>query len=319
MRENVTPRRTVAARGSADVAYDPFSVDVMTDPYPVYRELRARHRACRRCPSTTRSRCTRFDDVWKVLTDRERFSIFEGPVFHRERAAAPPRRRARPHGPRVRCPRSRCSTRPRTPSLRQAMIDPFRPRAVTPLEPDVRALARARLDALADRDVVRRAPRLRVAGRRAGGRAPTRRSRSRTPSCSVAWVNVFVRARSRRRRDQRRGAGGARRAARVPRRRCVAGATRATRGDGPPDLIDDLLRVRRRARSARRPRDRGAAVDALHRRVGDAAQDRRRRRLRALARTPTSAPRSSPTPTGCRTRSRRCCATNCRCSSWAAR
>jgi cytochrome P450 len=36
--------------------------------------------------------------------------------------------------------------------VRQALLSPFRPRAVAPLEPTVRRLARARLDALADQD-----------------------------------------------------------------------------------------------------------------------------------------------------------------------
>ena len=50
------------------MGYDPFSVEVMTDPYPVYRELRARGPVIP-LPPYDAFALTRFDDVWRVLTD----------------------------------------------------------------------------------------------------------------------------------------------------------------------------------------------------------------------------------------------------------
>ena len=134
---------------SAAVEYDPFSPEVMADPYPIYRELRARHRAYR-IDEYDAWALPRFDDVWRVLSDRERFSIVEGPVFHRDRLlrhndGAPDTTLHRP----VRS--FSMLDPPHHTRLRQAMIDPFRPRAVARLEDDVRALAAAQLDALAER------------------------------------------------------------------------------------------------------------------------------------------------------------------------
>jgi len=136
------------ARGG--VRYDPFSVEVMTDPYPVYRELRARCRVAA-LPEYDAFALTRFDDVWRVLTDRDRFSIFEGPVFHREALlrhhdGPPPTAVGRP------VPTFSMLDPPVHTQLRQAMLGPFRPRAVDPMEDTVRQFARGRLDALADRD-----------------------------------------------------------------------------------------------------------------------------------------------------------------------
>jgi cytochrome P450 len=130
------------------VAYDPFSPEVMADPHPIYRELRARHRAYR-LDEYDAWALPRFDDVWRVLADRERFSIVEGPVFHRERLllhndGAPDTALTRP----VRS--FSMLDPPLHARLRQAMIEPFRPRAAAALEPDVRALARQQLDDLGD-------------------------------------------------------------------------------------------------------------------------------------------------------------------------
>ncbi len=133
----------------AAVEYDPFSPEVMADPYPIYRELRERHRAYRMDEYDAWA-LPRFDDVWRVLSDRERFSIVEGPVFHRDRLlrhndGAPDTVLHRP----VRS--FSMLDPPHHTRLRQAMIDPFRPRAVAQLEDDVRALAAAQLDGLAER------------------------------------------------------------------------------------------------------------------------------------------------------------------------
>lgn len=122
----------------------------MADPYPIYRELRARHRVYRMDDYDAWA-LPRFDDVWHVLADREHFSIVEGPVFHRERLlhhndGAPDTTLRRP------VPSFSMLDRPHHTKLRQAIIEPFRPRAVAEMERDVRALAAAALDALAGFD-----------------------------------------------------------------------------------------------------------------------------------------------------------------------
>ena len=133
-----------------DASYDPFSPEVMSDPYPIYRRLRASYRAYP-LPDYDAWALTRFDDVWQVLADRHRFSIVEGPVFARPRLlvhndgppAPPPRRPVRSFA---------MLDAPVHTTLRRSMLGPFRPGAVGALEPAVRSLARARLDQLADRD-----------------------------------------------------------------------------------------------------------------------------------------------------------------------
>jgi cytochrome P450 len=129
--------------------YDPFSPEVMSDPFEIYRELRAHHRAYR-IDAYDAYALPRFDDVWRVLADRERFSIVEGPVFHREVLL---RHNDGPPDNAVRRPVRSFSMvdAPLHTRMRQAMVDPFRPGAVARLEDDVRALAVAQLDALAER------------------------------------------------------------------------------------------------------------------------------------------------------------------------
>jgi cytochrome P450 len=218
-----------------EIAYDPFSVEVMTDPYPVYRELRARCRVAA-LPEYDAFALTRFDDVWKVLTDRDRFSIFEGPVFHRQAllqhhegppAAAVPRP----------LPTFSMLDPPAHTQVRQALLGPFRPRAVTPLEPSVRALARARLDALADRETfdVRHDYASPVAAQVAALQLgfPVEDA-----ELLVGWVNTFVA-----RDPDVPGISDAGRAAHAELDAYLVelvAERRATRGDGPPDLIDDL-------------------------------------------------------------------------------
>jgi cytochrome P450 len=132
------------------VAYDPFSREVMSDPYPIYRQLRASYRAYR-LPEYDAWALTRFEDIWQVLADRRRFSIVEGPVFarprllrHNDGPPAPPPLRP--------VPSFAMLDPPLHTELRRAMLGPFLPGAVAALEPTVRTLARERLDTLAGRD-----------------------------------------------------------------------------------------------------------------------------------------------------------------------
>jgi cytochrome P450 len=215
--------------------YDPFAVDVMTDPYPVYRELRARHRVAP-LPEYDAYALTRFDDVWRVLTDRDRFSIVEGPVFHRQvllqhHDGPPDTTVGRP------LPTFSMLDPPAHTQVRQALLGPFRPRAVTPLEPTVRALARARLDALRDRTTfdVRHDYASPVAAQVA---ALQLGFPIEDAELLVAWVNAFVE-----RDPDVAGITEAGQAAHLELQEYLVelvAERRATSGDGPPDLVDDL-------------------------------------------------------------------------------
>jgi cytochrome P450 len=138
----------VSAGPDGMVAYDPFSPEVMADPYPIYRSVRAEYRAYP-LPQYDAFGLPRFADVWQVLSDRERFSIVEGPVFHRDLVL---RHNDGPPDTSLRRPVRSFSMldAPHHTRLRAAMVDPFRPRAVARLEDGVRALAAAQLDALGD-------------------------------------------------------------------------------------------------------------------------------------------------------------------------
>ncbi len=131
------------------IDYDPFSPEVMRDPWPVYAELRAAG-AAHRLPRYAAWALPRFDDVWEVLADRDRFSIAEGPIFPRERLE---QRNAGPPDTGIGRPLRSFSTidPPEHTRLRRSMLPPFLPRAVARLEDRVRERTRARLDALSGR------------------------------------------------------------------------------------------------------------------------------------------------------------------------
>ena len=101
--------------------------------------------------------------------------------------------------------------------LRQAMLGPFRPRAVTPMEDTVRAFARARLDQLVEQDEfdVRHDYASPVAAQVAALQLgfPVEDA-----ELLVGWVNAFVAREPDVAGISDGGPGGARRAARVPRR-----------------------------------------------------------------------------------------------------
>jgi cytochrome P450 len=133
----------------AAVSYDPYSPEVMSDPYPIYRELRAHHPVYR-LDEYDAWALSRFEDAWQVAQDREHFSIVEGPVFAR------PRMLTRNDG----APDARVTTPVRSFSmidppdhtaLRKSMFPPFTPRATAPLEAEVRAVARRVVAPLAAR------------------------------------------------------------------------------------------------------------------------------------------------------------------------
>jgi cytochrome P450 len=127
-------------------AYDPFGPDVMREPLPFYRELRA-SAAAHPLPQYDAWALPRFDDVWQVLNDRERFSIADGPIFARERLLTPN------DGPPVR-PVDRpvrsfsMLDPPEHTRLRRAVLAPFLPGAVADWADATRAHVRQLLDEL---------------------------------------------------------------------------------------------------------------------------------------------------------------------------
>jgi cytochrome P450 len=138
------------------VEYDPFGPAAMTDPLPLYRELRAGYRAYP-LPQYDAYALPRFDDVWEASRDRRHFSIVEGPVSHRERMLrhndGPPD--LTPPDP---VPSFSMADPPRHTTLRGAIAPAFTPGAVRRGEAAMRAQARGLLDDLVPRgrfDVVR--------------------------------------------------------------------------------------------------------------------------------------------------------------------
>jgi cytochrome P450 len=131
------------------LAYDPFSVEAMTDPYPVYRELR-RSAPVYRLDQYDTWALSRFAEVWEVLEDRERFSIVEGPVFSRERLLTP---NGGPPPP-ADGPLTSFSMidPPRHTRYRQAMRRSFTPRRAETAAAELAGLVSDRLDLLAGVD-----------------------------------------------------------------------------------------------------------------------------------------------------------------------
>jgi cytochrome P450 len=138
------------------VEYDPFGPDAMTDPLPIYRELRAQCRAYP-LPQYDAFALPRFADVWEASRDREHLSIVEGPVSHRDRLLV------HNHGAPDRTPPEPMTSfsmldPPRHTTLRGAIAPAFTPGAVRRSEDAMRMQARALLDELVPRgriDVVR--------------------------------------------------------------------------------------------------------------------------------------------------------------------
>jgi cytochrome P450 len=127
--------------------YDPFSIEAMSDPLPLYSVLRdvggpyrlERYHAWA---------LSRFADVWDVFTDLENFSIIEGPIFDVSVIAASYHNAGPPQPPLDPMPGFHSLDPPLHTQLRQALSGPLRPRPVSELERDVRMLARRRLDEL---------------------------------------------------------------------------------------------------------------------------------------------------------------------------
>jgi cytochrome P450 len=129
-----------------DFTYDPYSVEALRDPTDLYRVLRQRYPAYP-LPQYDAWALSRFNDVWDVGEDRERFVMDVGPVYNpadlaRLNAGAPAQKLLDP------MPSFSQIDPPVQTALRKGLGGPLRPRAVSALEEQVRTLARQRLDEL---------------------------------------------------------------------------------------------------------------------------------------------------------------------------
>ncbi|HUP75780.1 MAG TPA: cytochrome P450 [Acidimicrobiales bacterium] len=132
------------------VEYDPFSVAAMSDPFPLYRALRALGPVYR-LERYDAWALPRFEEVWQVAQDRDNFSIVEGPVFGREKLlrhndGAPDTAARRP------VPSFAAVDPPLHTQLRQRMYPSFTPRACRDLAAEVEEMVQQQLDALEDRE-----------------------------------------------------------------------------------------------------------------------------------------------------------------------
>ncbi|MEO8696553.1 MAG: cytochrome P450 [Acidimicrobiales bacterium] len=128
------------------VEYDPFAVDAMSDPFPLYRELRALG-PVHRLEQYDAWALPRFEEVWQVAQDRDNFSIVEGPVFGRDKLlrhndGAPDTAPRRP------VPSFAAVDPPLHTQLRQSMYPSFTPRACRDLAREVDEMVQSQLDSL---------------------------------------------------------------------------------------------------------------------------------------------------------------------------
>jgi cytochrome P450 len=131
-----------------DFDYDPYSEEALRDPTDLYRELRKRYPAYP-LPQYNAWALSRFEDVWDVGADGERFAMEAiGPVY--DPADLSLRYDSPPPEPTLEPPIPSFSTLnpPVLNQLRQGIGGPLRPGAVARMEDDMRTLARARLDEL---------------------------------------------------------------------------------------------------------------------------------------------------------------------------
>ena len=123
-----------------DVLFDPFSYDTQEDPFPSYARLRAQAPVWR-SPDHGFWALARHADVLAALRDPELFSSREGMVLESGFEADA-----------VQVFSLLAMDPPRYEAARALVSRGFTPRRVSALEPHVRALAGAALDALAGRD-----------------------------------------------------------------------------------------------------------------------------------------------------------------------
>ena len=127
--------------------YDPLSPQALSDPLPLYKVLRDSYRAYP-LPQYNAWALPRFEDVWVVGEDLERFSVIDGPAFEpgslsRHYDGPPPQPATDVLGS------FGTLDPPWQTELRQAVGSKLRPNAVALLADELRVAARDRLDRLA--------------------------------------------------------------------------------------------------------------------------------------------------------------------------
>jgi len=132
-----------------DFTYDPFSLEAMTNPLPLYRQLRDRFPVYP-LPQYDGYAVSRFQDVWDTFLDREHFSEAEGQVFMKDAISKswggpPPANSVDPVGPFL------FIEAPHHMNLRRALHGPLLQAPILRMEPFIRELTRRKLDELCER------------------------------------------------------------------------------------------------------------------------------------------------------------------------
>ena len=120
--------------------YDPFSEDVIRDPYPIYARLRE-EAPCYHLEKWDAFALSRFDDIWQASMDAENYSTAQGTTASHLLTKVQPV-----------TPMLNLMDPPQHTQLRSKIVSFFRPGAVKRLEPTIRGFVDEAFDALRDRD-----------------------------------------------------------------------------------------------------------------------------------------------------------------------
>ena len=120
--------------------YDPFSEDVIRDPYPIYARLRE-EAPCYHLEKWDAFALSRFDDIWQASMDAENYSTAQGTTASHLLTKVQPV-----------TPMLNLMDPPEHTQLRSRIVSFFRPGTVKRLEPTIRGFVDEEFDRLRDRD-----------------------------------------------------------------------------------------------------------------------------------------------------------------------
>jgi hypothetical protein len=120
--------------------YDPFSEDVIRDPYPIYARLRE-EAPCYHLEKWDAFALSRFEDIWQASMDAENYSTTQGTTASHLLTKVQPV-----------TPMLNLMDPPQHTQLRSRIVSFFRPGAVKQLEPTIRGFVDEAFDALRDRE-----------------------------------------------------------------------------------------------------------------------------------------------------------------------
>src|SRR3954465_1127750 len=129
-------RRCSVSAGTSDVYYDPYNVEIVTDPYPVFRRLREEAPLYYNEPHDFFA-VSRFEDVERGLADREKFISGRGAILELIRAGI-----EMPPGVLI------FEDPPVHTVHRSLLARVFTPKKMNALEPEIRAFCAESLDPL---------------------------------------------------------------------------------------------------------------------------------------------------------------------------